>query len=192
MAELRQLRLRLVVVAIVVGLKVESIHEITTWITFSLYGGYVAPNVLKWHWWRFNGHGYFAGMIAGVVAAIVLLMPQSVTVFNSLFGTSHDKFPTMYAFAVTLPVSAIVSVLVCLITPPEKEEVLMKFYRDVRPWGFWGPVYQSLCKQYPNLQANRGFWMDAFNIANGIVWQLTLMIVPICLVVRNGTRSGTP
>lgn len=174
----------LVTVAIVVGLRVESIHQITTWITFSLYGGYVAPNVLKWHWWRFNGQGYFAGMIAGVVAAVVLLMPQSVLVFNSLCGTSYEKFPTMYAFAVTLPLSAVVSVLVCLVTPPEKDEVLHKFYRDVRPWGFWGPVYRSLCQQYPDLQANRGFWMDAFNIANGIVWQVTLMIVPICLVIQ--------
>ena len=123
----------LVFVAIIVGLKVQSIHQITNWIAFSLYGGYVAPNVLKWHWWRFNGQGYFAGMIAGVVAAIVLLMPQSVTLFNALCGTSLDKFPTMYAFAVTLPVSAIVSVLVCLLTPAESTEVLLKFYRDVRP-----------------------------------------------------------
>jgi Na+/proline symporter len=174
----------LVIVAIVVGLQVQSIHDITNWITFSLYGGYVAPNVLKWHWWRFNGQGYFAGMIAGVLAAIVLLLPVSVTQFNALFGTSLEKFPTMYAFAVTLPISTIASVVVCLLTRPEREEVLLKFYRDVRPWGFWGPVYRSLCKQYPDLQANQNFWWDAFNIANGIIWQVTLMIIPICLVIQ--------
>ncbi len=29
--------------------------------------------------------------------------------------------------------------------------------------------------------------MDAFNITNGIIWQLTLMIVPICMVVQKWT-----
>ena len=177
----------LVIVAIIVGLKVESIHQITTWITFSLYGGYVAPNVLKWHWWRFNGQGYFAGMIAGVVAAIVLLRPESVTVLNVLLGTSYEKFPTMYAFAVTLPLSAIVSVAVCLATPPEDDEVLLAFYRDVRPWGFWRPIYSKLRERYPELQPNRDFGIDSFNIANGIIWQVTLMIVPICLVIQKWT-----
>ena len=56
--------------AIVVGLQLESIHGITKWITFALYGGYMAPNLLKWHWWRFNGYGYFAGMISGMLVAV--------------------------------------------------------------------------------------------------------------------------
>ena len=38
------------------------------WITFALGGGYTAANVLKWHWWRFNGYGYFWGMLAGMLA----------------------------------------------------------------------------------------------------------------------------
>lgn len=174
----------LVVTAILVGLNVTSIHQITTWIAFSLYGGYVAPNILKWHWWRFNGQGYFAGMIAGVAAAILLLMPQSLTLVNRLCGTSLEKFPTMYAFAVTLPFSAIASIVTCLLTKPESNEVLVAFYRDVRPWGCWQPIDQELKKQYPNAQSNRSFGMDAFNIVNGIIWQVTLMVVPMCLVTK--------
>jgi hypothetical protein len=177
----------LVIIAILVGLQVETIHEITNWITFSLYGGYVAPNILKWHWWRFNGQAYFAGMISGVVTAIILLLPQTVALVNLMFGTSLTKFPTMYAFAVTLPVSAVVSIWVCLATRPEKEEVLLDFYRNVRPWGLWRPVHQQLRTRYPELAANGSFWMDAFNIANGIIWQLTLMVAPICLVTQKWT-----
>ncbi len=79
------------------------------------------------------------------------------------------------------------SVLVCVVTPPESEEVQLEFYRDVRPWGFWGPVYQGLCKRYPDVQPNRDFPMDAFNFANGIVWQPTLIIDPVCLVVQQWT-----
>lgn len=36
-----------------------------------IYGGFIAANVLKWYWWRFNGQGYFWGMVAGLLAALV-------------------------------------------------------------------------------------------------------------------------
>ena len=37
-----------------------------------LWCGYTASNVLKWYWWRFNGFGYFWGMITGIGSALVL------------------------------------------------------------------------------------------------------------------------
>ena len=39
-------------------------------------------------------------------------------------------------------------------------------------------------KEDPDFVENRNFWWDALNVAIGIVWQLQLMIVPICLVIR--------
>ncbi len=163
--------LMLVAVAIVAGLQIDTIHGVTGWITGLLYAGYVAPNILKWHWWRFNGYGYCAGMLAGVLAALVF--PHLLPHFNK-----------MYAMFLLLPVSTLAAVCVCLLTPPDDREVLKGFYRDVRPWGFWKPVRDELRKQYPALQANRNFWRDALNVANGIVWQLMLMVIPICLVIR--------
>jgi hypothetical protein len=62
---------------------------------------------------------------------------------------------------------------------PEKDEVLESFYRTIRPWGFWKPVYRNLL----DLKANTDFRRDAFNVAIGIVWQLTLNIIPICLII---------
>lgn len=161
----------LVVVAIVVGIRIKSIHNITTWIAFGLYGGYVAPNILKWHWWRFNGYGYFAGMMAGIVAALVplLIVPD---------------MNRIYILPFSLLISTIASIVVCLRTPPEKDEVLESFYRNVRPWGFWNPVYENLVRKNPNLQKNTNFRRDAFNVCVGIIWQLTLMVIPICIVIR--------
>ncbi|HUU19125.1 MAG TPA: sodium:solute symporter family protein [Sedimentisphaerales bacterium] len=161
----------LVVVAIVVGIRIKSIHNITTWIAFGLYGGYVTPNILKWHWWRFNGYGYFAGMIAGVVAALVplLIVPD---------------MNRIYILPFSLLISTIASIVVCLRTPPEKDEVLESFYRNVRPWGFWKPVYENLVRKNPNLQKNTNFRRDAFNVGVGIIWQLNLMVIPICIVIR--------
>ena len=161
----------LVAVAIVVGMNVESIHGITKWITSALYGGYIAPNVLKWHWWRFNGYGYFAGMMVGVAAALII-------------PWCFPGLDPLLAFPVFLLTSTVASVVVCLLTPPESDEVLESFYRDVRPWGFWNPVYEKITRGDPNFRKNEHFWRDAFNVANGIVWQLTLMVIPVCIVIR--------
>jgi Na+/proline symporter len=163
----------LVVVAVAIGIfKIKSIHEITTWIAFGLYGGYVAPNILKWHWWRFNGYGYFAGMIAGVIAALVPL----------IVWPDMNK---MYILPFSLFISTVASIVVCLRTPPETDEVLENFYRSVRPWGFWNPVYEKLTRKDPKILKNANFRRDAFNVVVGIIWQLTLMVIPICIVIRH-------
>jgi len=61
-------------VGIAFGFMSESVNSVTQWIVSGLFGGYTAPNILKWHWWRFNGFGYFCGMIAGVLAALIMPM----------------------------------------------------------------------------------------------------------------------
>ncbi len=161
----------LVVVAIVVGMKMRSILNATDWITAALYGGYLAPNILKWHWWRFNGYGYFGGMVAGVAAAIVVPhLPMELR--------------PLQAFPIIMGISTLASIIVCLLTRPESDAVLIDFYRNVRPWGFWRPVYRKLVALQPNARPNRHFKRDAFNVAVGIVWQMTLITIPICLVIR--------
>jgi SSS family solute:Na+ symporter len=63
--------LLVVAVGILFGYYLSDLNSLVLWITAGLYGGYVAPNVLKWIWWRLNGAGYFAGMVAGMVLAIL-------------------------------------------------------------------------------------------------------------------------
>lgn len=74
-----------VVISTVMGFFLKDINEIFQWIVGALFGGYIAANVLKWHWWRFNGEGYFWGMTSGVVAAIVMkfTVPDSLVLYFS-------------------------------------------------------------------------------------------------------------
>ncbi len=58
------------VVGVLFGSLMTSIAEAMMWIVGGLYGGYVMANVLKWYWWRFNGYGYFWGMMAGLLSAL--------------------------------------------------------------------------------------------------------------------------
>ncbi|MGA2914689.1 MAG: sodium:solute symporter family protein [Sedimentisphaerales bacterium] len=160
-----------VIVGIGFGFITESINSVLQWIVAGLYGGYIAPNVLKWYWWRFNGQGYFAGMITGIGAALVLpkIMPQ-VSPLNS--------------FPIILVLSAAASIIVSLLTKPEEKEVLEKFYRQVRPWGFWRPVYEGIRQREPNFERNKNFKRDMVNVVVGTVWQISLVTIPIYIIIR--------
>jgi hypothetical protein len=107
-------------------------------------------------------------------------MPPLVEHLPAAFGLLP---PALLSFPFIIAVSAIASVVVCLKTPPERADVLESFYRTVRPWGFWKPVHKGLLAKYPKLQGNNNLPRDAFNVAVGIIWQLTLNIIPICIII---------
>lgn len=168
----------IVAVGIFFGFKTGSIHTVTQWVVTGLYGGYMAPNVLKWHWWRFNGFGYFAGMISGIATATTFAI-----IFHSQ-PTIWTLEKNLAVFPVILAVSTFFSIVVSLLTRPEDEAVLKDFYRSVRPWGFWGPIQQKVLAEDATFRPNMAFGRDMINVAVGIVWQVTFVLVAIYLVLR--------
>lgn len=161
----------MVSISIVMGFFAGNVNNILQWIVSGLYGSYVAANVLKWYWWRFNGWGFFWGMVGGLIPALT---------FRYIFDGVFDlyTFPLMLALAVTG------CVLGTLLTKPVDEKVLMTFYRNVRPWGFWGPIRAKVLATYPDFEPNTGFKRDAFNVLVGVIWQTSLVILPIYLVLQ--------
>jgi len=159
----------LVLIGVGFGFYAKSLNSLTLWITSSLYGGYAAANVLKWIWWRFNGYGYFWGMLSGLIASTVKLV-----VF--------PEFTDIYFFPVILLISFIGCFAGSLLTKPDTDEILMKFYKNVRPWGFWKPVYDKVVKVDPSFEANKDFRRDMANVVVGIIWQMSLVVMPVYLV----------
>jgi hypothetical protein len=90
----------------------------------------------------------------------------------------------LYSFPVILVLSGIGCVLGTLLTKPEGDEILMQFYRQVRPWGFWKPVHEKVLKADPSFKSDATFKRDMFNIAIGIVWQTSLVVLPLYIVIR--------
>jgi hypothetical protein len=77
-----------------------------------------------------------------------------------------------------------------LLTKPESDEVLMDFYRRVRPWGFWGPVLKKVLAEDPGFKRNKDFLRDMFNIVVGIVWQIALVALPLYIVIKEFQRAA--
>jgi SSS family solute:Na+ symporter len=158
-----------VIIGTAIGLFIPTLNGLILWIVSALYGGYTAANALKWYWWRFNGFGYFAGMLTGIVFAIPLMFSD----FSPL-----NAFP--FLFAACLAACVIVS----LLTEADDMQVLKNFYIKTRPWGFWGPVLEEFRKEYPDIQPNIDFVRDMSNVVVGIVWHSGLIAAPIFLVIK--------
>ena len=159
-----------VAVGVALGFVAKDVNTVLQFIVSALYGGYIASNVLKWHWWRFNATGFFVGMLTGIVAALVfgILIPAG----NLLYW-----FPLLFAISMTG------SVVGTYLSPPTDAAVLQSFYKTVRPWGFWGPVLAQVQAQDPTFRPNRNFGRNMFNIVLGIIAQLCLTILPMYLLL---------
>ena len=173
------------------GFFAESINSLTLWITSALFGGYVAANFLKWIWWRFNGWGYFYGMLSGlIIASMQFVMDQNKGNFSEgtfLFEVSH--IPAIYLFPVIFGFSLLGSFLGTYLSKPTDIKVLKSFYYNVRPWGWWNPVYETLKKEDDSLKKNTDFWLDMMNSLIGIVWQSSMILMPIFLIVRDYPKT---
>ena len=160
-----------VIISILLGFYVENVNSILQWLVSSLYGSYVVANILKWHWWRFNGEGFFWGMVAGMVCAMVL----------------PELFPDvleLYLFPVIIVISLIGCIAGTYAGKPTEAEVLNRFYYTIKPWGFWKPVNESVKLQYPEFKENTGFKLDMFNVVIGVIAQTILVLIPMYMVFR--------
>jgi SSS family solute:Na+ symporter len=175
----------IILVGCIFGLFAHSLSSLTIWITSALYGGYAAANVLKWIWWRFNGFGYFAGMLAGLLSATFVpklmewLSTHYFTDYQALFGSGIG---TLISFFLILILSMAGSVIGCLLTPQPNLQVLETFYTNTRPWGWWQPVLNYVQRKDPSFVPNRQFKWDMLNVVIGICWQMSMVVMPVYFV----------
>jgi len=161
----------IMLISIVLGIYAKDVNSLLQWIVSALWGSYVASNVLKWYWWRFNGHGYFWGMFAGLIPALI---------FPLIFKETLE----LYYFPLLLLSSLIGCFAGTYIKPATESTVLDAFYKNVRPWGFWKPVKERVLVSDPSFQVNKNFKIDMMNIVVGIVWQTAIIATPVFLILR--------
>ena len=142
----------------------------------ALVPAFVAPNVLKWHWWRFNRWGFFAGMVAGTAASLVLplLVPglHDVTQFMSILGGS-----------------AVLSLVVCLATPADDRRAEDASTAASGRGGSGVRSTGNSAPRTPTFERNRDFGRDVFNLAVSLVWQTAMVALPIYLVIQQWSKT---
>ena len=158
-----------VAIGVILGFFAKDVNSVLQWIVGGLYGGYIAANLFKWYWWRFNANGFLWGMATGIIGALV-----GLKLYDGLF---------LYIW----PLLFLVSVIGCLIgtylAPPTDEATLKSFYTTVKPWGFWKPVHEKVLAEDPSFRPNRRFKLDMFNVVLGIIAQCCLTLLPMYVVL---------
>ena len=162
-----------VIISIILGIFAKNVNSMLQWLASGLYGSYVAANMLKWHWWRFNGSGYFWGMLCGLIPALV---------FPHLIGGLD-----LYYWPWILLISTAGCIIGTYLAPATDSERLVDFYKKVRPWGAWKPIRELAEAQDPEFKYKSTFKRDTINVVVGMVWQVSLVIVPMYLVLMEGS-----
>ena len=158
----------LIVLGVCVGFAASSINQMFTWIMGTLGAGVLLPNVLRWYWWRMNGWGYAVGSLSGMALSLAQALAPAAS-----------SLPLYVTFPVIAATVLVISVVTTLVTAPTDRETLIRFYRGVRPWGFWGPVARA-AEPAP---ASSMAW-DMLTVIVGVPWLTAMYFCPVYVVLH--------
>lgn len=111
--------------------------------------------ILRWFWWRINAWSEISAMlVSGIVSIIFNLSSVSEALFNEETGMQpYLKFPLVVL------ITTVVWLVVTLITPAEKQEVLESFYNKTQPGGpGWKKIIQRAKDRGIDITSGEGSW----------------------------------
>jgi solute:Na+ symporter, SSS family len=117
--------------------------------------------LLRWYWWRINAWSEISSMATSILVTLALSWrPMSSLLFGraEVFAGS-DTVVFAKTILVTTAASTIVWIAVTLLTRPESDEILLAFYRKVRPQiTGWRPVAARAPEIEPTNDLARNLW----------------------------------
>ncbi len=163
--------LGVVAVSFYFGVTATNINSLFGWLIMGLISGQLAPQVLRLYWWRCNAWGVIAGTLVGNVGAVVqrLVDPQ---------------MPEVAQFVMMIVLSFTGTILGSLLTAPTPLPVLEHFYRTTRPFGWWRPL-RHLFQGEERAAIDRENRRDIATIPFALLWQVTLFLLPMQLVIKS-------
>ncbi|EAR01387.1 sodium:solute symporter family protein [Maribacter sp. HTCC2170] len=121
--------------------------------------------MLRWFWWRINAWSEITSMLSALILANGFLWVKwlyslgwvSEPVLEVVNGWYHEDVALIRA-TILLLLCTTISILVTFMTKPVDNYTLLKFYKKVRPKGWWGPI----AKQVPDIvdkSSSRDSWL---------------------------------
>lgn len=154
----------LLLLSAVAAWKMDSIAGAWIYI-IEIVSGIAIILMLRWFWWRINAWSEITSMLSALILANGFLWVQwlyklgwvSDSVLEIVNGWYHEDVAFIRS-TILLLLCTTISILVTFMTKPVNNDTLLKFYKKVRPKGWWGPI----AKQVPELvdkSSSRESWL---------------------------------
>ena len=161
----------LVVISFVFAFSIKSINDVWGWIVMGLGGGLMMPTLLRLIWWRFNGGGFAAGTFVGMAAAIAQ---------RWFFPDLDERWQFLFLGAI----GTVASIIGTYLTAPDDNEVVGRFYRITRPFGFWGP-FKKMLSDDDRTAMETEHRRDILCVPFAMLWQVTLFMLPMQAIIQS-------
>lgn len=104
--------------------------------------------ILRWFWWRINSYTEISAMIISFIVALFFeTINPKFNIINIPEGMEYLKL--LYGVSITTATWLTVT----LVTKPEKDEVLLSFYKKVKPAAYG---WKKVLNKYPEVEAEQG------------------------------------
>lgn len=153
----------LMICSAIVSFYLESIAQ--AWkLLIAIGAGTGLVYILRWFWWRISAWSEVSAMLSAFVVSLTLQIGFKMNTDKSL--------DFAYLVLITTVVTTVVWLVVTYVTKPEPDEILIPFYRKVRPSArMWGPIVAKVQDVIPQKD-------DVLNLAN---WLFGCLLVYMTL-----------
>lgn len=134
----------LMVVSAVFALMLESALQAFS-ILLQIGAGTGLIFILRWFWWRINAYTEIAGMIVSFIVALWLELIAPAMGFA--LPDAH------WRLLLGVGITTLIWVAVTYLTPPEKDDVLLSFYKKIGPAS---AGWNSVLKRHPEVEPVKG------------------------------------
>ncbi|HOZ48759.1 MAG TPA: Na+:solute symporter [Candidatus Hydrogenedentes bacterium] len=119
--------------------------------------------LLRWYWWRVNAWSEISALLGSLVIANADLVAKLLDKAGLMPEVWMERITWLYSkeayallFAIIVVACTAIWLVVTFITEPVQREHLDRFYRRVRPGGWWGPMAVR-CPDVAGTPAARGW-----------------------------------
>jgi Na+/pantothenate symporter len=143
----------LVICAALVAAQLASIQSGWQWV-LELSAGTGAVYLLRWYWWRINAWSEITAMIVALVVSLALRFAQPFS--------GNDAVVFAKTAGTTTAITTAAWIVITYLTKPVSQEVLVSFYRHVRPdvrgWKHIAAIVKEV-EPTRDLGRNLGLWV---------------------------------
>lgn len=119
----------LMIISTIIALTFNNAKQLFNFIL--MFGaGTGAIYILRWFWWRINAWSEISAMVSSGIISIIF----SISFFDKLlFNSDYAVFENYLKYPFVVLLTSIIWLTTTFLTPPEKDTVLIKFVKKIKP-----------------------------------------------------------